>query len=149
MKALATLSIVPLLCIAQGASADQQADFRDIARAALVVVEREDGPITAVIAPDGADPALAAALRSLRRVTPREAVPKSKTTTLPKGYLIVEKVRFEGNHGTFTATAGPGVLKDTLGADVDCGKRYIITMWREHGRWANGPYQTQECHVDD
>jgi len=149
MKTPATLSILPLLCAMHGASADQQADFSDIARAAIVVVEREDGPVTALIAPDGADPALAAALRSVRRVVPRDAVPKSKTHTLPRGYLIVEKVRVEGNQGKVTATTGPGALKGTLGADVDCGKRYLITMWREHDRWANGPYQTQECHVEN
>jgi len=149
MKTRATLSILPLLCAAQAASADQQADFRDIARAAIVVVEREDGPVTALIVSDGANPALAAALRSMRRVVPREAVPKSEIHTLPRGYLIVEKVRVEGNHGKVTATTGPGALKGTLGADVDCGKRYIITMWREHDRWANGPYQTQECHVEN
>jgi len=149
MKTLAVMLILPLSWFAHAACAGQQTDLSQITRAAIAVVEREDGPVTALIAPDSADPALIAALRSVRKLTPRAGVPKAKTVTLPKGYLIVEKVYFEGGHGTFTATAGPGVLKDTLGADVDCGKRYFITVWREKGQWVNGPYQTQDCHVDD
>jgi hypothetical protein len=140
-----------LLCIAHTACADQHADYAEIVRQAADVVAREDGPIAALIAPSDIEDTLLATLRNVRKVVPRSAVPAAKKYTLPKGYLLIERVEFapEDDSAKFFGIVGPGALKGTLGADVDCGRRYVILFWQKEGKWANGPYKTQDCSVDD
>jgi len=123
-------------------------DLTAIASRSLEIVEQHSGKITTLVVPADANPTLIAALKSLRPVIFTKAVPKSKTQTLPKGYLIIETLKVHGNDAKFTGILGPGALAGTLGAGVDCGLRYSITFSLTNGKWENGPYSSQQCSVD-
>ena len=45
------LIALPALCVAATAGADTKSDLADITRQAVLVIDRQDGPITAFIAP--------------------------------------------------------------------------------------------------
>ena len=118
-----------------------QSDYIEILRQVVVVLDREDGPITSFIAPADANADLVAALKTVAKTVQRAKVPKSAKYTLPKGYFIVEKIDADRVVGI----AGPGALKGTLGADIDCGKRYSILFSHTNGKWLSGSYAVQEC----
>ena len=98
--------------------------------------------------PANADSNLAAVLKTLRPVVARTSVPKSKTRTLPKGYLIVVSLKITGKDAKFESILGPGGLAGTLGlgADEDCGLHYVIPFSQSNGKWGqDGTYQERQC----
>ena len=134
-----------MLCATGTAMAEAKSDYIEIVSKAVVVLDRADGPVTTFIVPDNAEAELVIALKTVGKISERAALPKSEKYTLPKGYFIVEEIRYKGNTGVVTGIAGPGALKGTLGAEVDCGKRYSISFSRTDGKWENGPYKTKYC----
>jgi len=120
-------------------------DFAAIASRALEIIEHDAGKVTALVPPANADSNLAAALKTLRPVVVRASVPKSKTRTLPKGYLIVVGLKITGKDAEFESVLGPGALAGTLGADEDCGLHYSIGFSQSNGKWQVGTGKIQQC----
>jgi len=116
---------------------------------ALEIFEAYDGKVTAWVAQDTLQPALRQALKSLRPVVSAKAVPATRSASLPKGYVIIESLKFDGRTAELFAIVGPGALAGTLGAAADCGLRYSIAFSASDGTWRNGGYSTQQCSPNE
>lgn len=125
--------------------AESPQDYLKVTRRVLEIIEQHDGKTSALVMPTDGDPALPGALSGLRKIVERTAIPKFRTQTLPKEYLVIESIGFVGHYAKFVGTLGPGALAGTMGVDTDCGLRYSITFRSVDGAWQNGPYWTAQC----
>jgi hypothetical protein len=125
--------------------AESPQDYLTVTRRVLEIIEQHGGKTSALVIPTDGDPALPGALSGLRKIVERTAIPKSKTQTLPKEYLVIESIGFIGHYAKFVGTLGPGALAGAEGADTDCGLRYSITFQSVDGAWQNGPYWSEQC----